>query len=317
MILTGTSVLLASGRAKPVEKLRVGDVLRSHTGGETRLQSIIPLRSKKNILLVCGKHFIVLHHDQPVLTTYGWMRARMLRAGDNVVTFHQTGGGSAMLLWTDTQRDWDGRLAKVDFRTLNVPPWPSPSIARVARRALVARAHVRQILPDAYRTWAPVVKRWDRLTAVETRAANTWRAARATAAESGQPFATPAPKRTTIEAFLAGEKLSYSPAYFSNWCSKIRHEENGNSQPGFDLICDGGFVVVVGGDATPAHIICRDAAKYDRPARSQEDDEDDLDDASEMDPSEDAVSNARRAPAASRMPSVSRTAKPPSTIATR
>ena len=319
MILTGTSILLASGKTKLVEKLRVGDVLRSHMGVETKLRELVPLRSKKNILLVAGKHFIVLHHDQPLLTAYGWMRARMLRAGDDLITYQQSGGGCAPLLWTNSQRDWDGRLAKVDFRTLNVPPWPSPAIGKIGRRLTVARAHVRAILPESFRMWGPLVDRWDRLTAKETREAHTWRAERDAALRAGEPFSRPSPTRTTIEAFLAAEKLSYSPAYFSNWATKVRkfQEESGSSQPGFDLLCDGGFVVPVQGDAVPAHIICRDAAKYDRPARTAQE-EDDLadEDDSDIDPPE-ALSKARRAPSAPKMPPPSRTAKPPLTLSIR
>lgn len=319
MILTGTSILLASGKTKLVEKLRVGDVLRSHTGGEAKLRELIPLRSKKNILLVAGKHFIVLHHDQPLLTAYGWMRARMLRAGDSLITYRENGGGCAPLLWTDSQRDWDGRLAKVDFRTLNVPPWPSPSLGRIGRRLLVARAHVRDIIPESFRTWGPLVDRWDRLTSKEAREANAWRAERDAAHRAGEPFDKPAPTRTTIEAFLTAEKLSYSPAYFSNWATKVRkfQEESGSSQPGFDLLCDGGFVVPVLGDVVPAYVICRDAAKYDRPARTAQE-EDDLadEDDSESEPAP-AAPKARSAPSAPKMPPTSRTAKPPITLSIR
>ena len=52
MILTGTPILLSTGKVKPVEKLRPGDVLRSHTGEETRLRELIPLRSKCSLVVV-------------------------------------------------------------------------------------------------------------------------------------------------------------------------------------------------------------------------------------------------------------------------
>lgn len=300
MILSGTPILLASGKTKPVEKLRRGDVLRAHTGGEAVLEALIPLRSKKNILVVLGPHFLAMHHDQPVLTTYGWMRPRMLRIGDHLATFHQSGGGSAALLWGCDQRDWEGRLAKVDFRTLNVPPWPSPTIGKVARRAVVSRAHVREILPESYRKWRPIVERWSSLRAEETqrreqaqrahdRADDRWRRERDKwdrAHDGGQtpfPKARPElklPSQTTIGQFLRAQGLGgYDDNYFSNWCAKIRTMENtgGSSQPGFDLLCGGGFVVPVSGSRTPLFIICRDGTKYAKVAPAQ-DDEDDFDD---------------------------------------
>lgn len=246
MILTGTPILLSTGKVKPVEKLRPGDVLRSHTGAETQLREMIPLRSKKNILVVLtSQHFVVMHHDQPVLTTYGWMRTRMLRIGDHLATFQQSGGGVASLLWTDTKRDWEGRLAKVDFRTLNVPPWPSPSIGKTARRAEVARAHPRPLLPDSYKKWAQLVAR--------QRASGL-----------------------TIGGFLEAEKLPHSVGYFANWASKLRklEEEGGSSQPGFDLLCDGGFVVPVAGAKAPLFIICRDATKYAKEEAAPQEEED-------------------------------------------
>lgn len=276
MILTGTPILLATGKTKPVENLRKGDVLRGHTGRESTVRELIPLRSKKNILLVLGRAFIVMHHDQPVLTTYGWMRTRMLRIGDHLATFQSSGGGSADLLWTSEQRDWEGRLAKVDFRTLNVPPWPSPSIGKLARKAEVSRAHVRPILPESTRQWVAIVEKWDRLNNTENKAIDAWKQDQATAARREEPFAAPRPPKTTIAAFLASENSPHSPAYFSNWASKIRklEEEGGSSQPGFDILCDGGFVIPVTGGAAPIHIICRDAAKYVKPPRSAQDEED-------------------------------------------
>lgn len=247
MILTGTPILLSTGKVKPVEKLKPGDVLRSHTGAETQLRELVPLRSKKNILVVLtSQHFIVMHHDQPVLTTYGWMRTRMLRIGDHLASFQQSGGGCASLLWTAEKRDWEGRLAKVDFRTLNVRPWPSPSINKTARRAEVARAHPRPMVPESHRKWADLVTRQRR---------------------SG----------LTVAAFLKQEGLEHSTGYFANWASKLRRfeEEGGSSQPGFDLVCDGGFVVPVTGDRGPLFIICRDATKYAKedPAPQEDDDE--------------------------------------------
>jgi hypothetical protein len=331
VILTGTPILLANGKTKIVEKLQRGDVLRGHDGRDARVLELVPLRSKKNILVVSGRHFLVMHHDQPVLTTYGWMRTRMLRANDQLVTFHQTGGGSAPVLWTDDQREWDGRLAKVDFRNLNIPPWPSPSLNRMARRSAVSSAHVRPILSDAFRRWTPIVERWNRLHAEEMRqierwkrdgekALARWREARdrwdRSHAGGTPPFPDPMPvagkppHTTTIAAFMAQEGLSrYEPSYFSNWCSKVRNleETGGSSQPGFDVICGGGFVVPLGGDNAPLFIICRDGTPYEKPARVQEEDDED-EELSEREPVPCSTSKARATVSA--LPALSRRTTP-------
>lgn len=141
MILAGTKIVLADGRTKPVERLRVGAKLMAHNGTETVLRQIIPLRSKKNTVLTFVDHtYVVLHHDQLVLSLFGWVRARMLRIGDFIVPFRRDGGGSASVLWGEDEREWLGRLAKVDFRTVNMPPWPSGMLKKMAHRVEIARA---------------------------------------------------------------------------------------------------------------------------------------------------------------------------------
>lgn len=141
MILQGTKIVLADGKSKPVEKLRVGAKLMAHDGTETTLQEVVPLRSKKNTCLTfVDRTHVVLHHDQLVLTNMGWLRTRMLRVGDNLVLFRKNGGGSASVLWGESEREWLGRLAKVDFRTVNMPPWPSCLLKKLAIKVEIARA---------------------------------------------------------------------------------------------------------------------------------------------------------------------------------
>lgn len=296
MILAGTPVLLYTGRLKPVEELSPGEAILGHDGRKSLVRSLVPLRSKKNILVVCGRHFLVMHHDQPVLTTYGWMRPRMLRRDDQIVTYHESGGGSAGVLWSNDQREWEGRLAKVDFRTLSIPPWPTPSLAKIARKANVLSAHVRPMLPDSVRYWTALVAKWDKLRAEEEKNLDAWRRdkqrdllqwrhAKERAASIGERFTTPkpeptaAPHVTSVQEFIEREKLSYTVGYFQNWCSKIRkiEERGASSMPGFDIVCDGGFVVPMRGDSTALRIICRDASPYEKPVRVAEEDDDEED----------------------------------------
>jgi len=68
-----------------------------------------------------------------ILTNKGWIRAEKLAIGDQVVTYIPAGAkpGSSSNLWAH-EREWLGRLGRMDPRTINVGPWPHSMLHRLA-----------------------------------------------------------------------------------------------------------------------------------------------------------------------------------------
>jgi hypothetical protein len=99
----GTRVRLGDGRTSPIESIRAGDFVTSCRGAARRVLATraMPRRDWLRVETADGRRLDVTP-NHPILTSCGWVRARDLDVGDDLVLFRGEGRGRAAELWDET-----------------------------------------------------------------------------------------------------------------------------------------------------------------------------------------------------------------------
>lgn len=132
-------ILMANGRKKELAKIKVGDEVVSCYGRPGTVERVGQSWTKRWMRMSVQGHAPVRPtYNHLFLTDKGWIRAERLRVGDKVAQFVPASAkpGAAANLWSD-ERDWLGRLGRMDPRVINVAPWPHSMLHKIGSFAEV------------------------------------------------------------------------------------------------------------------------------------------------------------------------------------
>lgn len=137
----GTRVLMGDGKTqKPIEKIRVGELVMSCKGRPRKVLAVMATPSRKwgEMVLAdpqAGPLLVTRSHG--ILTSKGWIRAQRLTMADSVALWVPSGPQSTAQQWSD-ERAWGMRRGRHDARTIDVDPYPHPNLERIGKFAQIA-----------------------------------------------------------------------------------------------------------------------------------------------------------------------------------